>query len=108
MTTGRSTTGTAAVALGASIASNSTDGSSDSPTSAAQAASALICPPGSVAPTGEPGLTANDNDSSGQALINWTNFVVSAAASLGRCSSMRSREVNTTAYGWPSTSSRRH
>jgi hypothetical protein len=36
-------------------------------------ASATTCGPGSFAPTGLPGLTANDHDSSGQLLISSKN-----------------------------------
>ena len=51
----------------------SADGSSRSPTSVAQAASATICEPGRVAPTGLPGLMANEISSSGHAPMSWTN-----------------------------------
>ncbi len=49
-------------------------GLAPSPTSAAQLASAMICGPGYVAPTGVPGLTANDQFGSGQFRISWTNL----------------------------------
>ena len=45
----------------------SADGSSRSPTSAAQLARATICDPGRVAPTGLPGLIAKETASSGHA-----------------------------------------
>src|SRR5215208_1667492 len=101
--------GTTAVPTATSPASScSTDGWSVSPTSTAQAASARICAPGRVAPTGVPGLTANDQESSGHAVISWTNLTDTVSTPAPRYSSIRLGEVNTTTYGCPSTCSRRH
>src|SRR6266536_3549921 len=107
MTTGRSA-GTTAVPTATDASSYSTEGWSVSPTSVAQAANARICAPGRVAPTGVPGLTANAQDSSGHSLISWTNFTEIVSTPAPRYSVIRSDEVNTTTYGWPSTCSRRH
>src|SRR2546423_2822689 len=106
MTTGR-LAGTAAVPTATAASSYSTDGWSVSPTSCAQAASARIWVPGRVAPTGVPGLTAKDHDSSGHSMISSTNFTDTVSTSAPRYSVIRSVEVNTTTYGCPSTCSRR-
>src|SRR2546430_1290024 len=108
MTTGRFAGTTGAVPMAAAEASSySTDGWSVSPTSVAHAARARICAPGRVAPTGVPGFTANDQDSSGHAPMSCTNFTVTKSVPAPRYSVIRSPEVNTTTYGCPSTCSRR-
>src|SRR5947199_10872729 len=107
MTTGRWAGSGSVPATGISGCPSSTAGWSVSPTSAAHTASALICTPGRVAPTGVPGLTANDHDSSGHLVISWTNFTDTVSTPSPRYSVSRSSEVNTTTYGCPSTCSRR-
>ena len=52
--------------------------------------------PGSVAPTGAPGLTANAQFTSGQTRISCTNLAVTATTSSPMNSVIRSGEVNTT------------
>src|SRR2546429_6154765 len=96
MTTGRWAGSGSVPATGISGAGSSTAGWSVSPTSAAHAASALICTPGRVAPTGVPGFTANDHDSSGQAVISWTNLTSTMSVLPSKYSAIRSGEVNTT------------
>src|SRR5439155_21112409 len=107
MTTGRWAGSGSVPATGISGCPSSTAGWSVSPTSAADTASALICTPGRVAPTGVPGLTAKDHDSSGHALIILTNYASTPSVSAPQYSDIRSVEVNTTMYGCPSTCSRR-
>src|SRR5437899_251617 len=108
MTTGRFAGALAVPTAGPDASSYSTDGWSISPTSAAQAARARICAPGRVAPTGVPGLTANAQVSSGQARMSWTNLTPTDSVPAPRYSVIRSLDVNTTTYGFPSTCSRRH
>ena len=75
----------------------SADGSSRSPTSLAQAASATICEPGSVAPTAVPGLMANEVSSSGHAAMSCTNRRLTEETPVPNrpmaCSANRSGEV---------------
>src|SRR5262249_33445359 len=75
------------------------------PTSSAQVASATICAPGKVAPTGVPGLTAKDSSSSGHLGMSWVNLTQAASTSGPACWVSRSAEVKTTAYDEPSISS---
>src|SRR5258705_2378554 len=93
--------GTASVFLAATM--TSADGSSRRPTSAAQAARATICEPGKVAPTGLPGLIANETLSLGQERMSCTNRTLTEVRSLptraARCSDIRSGDVKTQMNG---------
>ena len=85
--------GRAAGSATAGASTWSTSRSSPSPTSAAQLANAMICSPGNLAPTGVPGLTANDQSSSGQRRISWANFTRTVSTSPSTWSARRSGDV---------------
>ena len=87
------------------MAAGPSAGSSPSPDSAAQLASAMTCGPGYLAPTGVPGLTAKAHAGSGQFRINSTNRTPTVRVGSAKCSASRSRLVKTTRNRSPSMSS---
>jgi hypothetical protein len=68
----------------------------------------MTCGPGYFAPTGEPGLTANDQAGSGQLRISSKNRTPTVRVGSEKCSESRSRLVKTIRYCSPSICSVRN